>query len=422
MSFRIAFAAMVLLACGGDATTDDAGSDLDAAVKPDKNVAIEAAVEGAPPKVDAGYPGPHPAVPQVVNFGGSVLTAPKVIPIFFKTDPFQADVEAFLTQMAAAPYWSSVTSEYGVGALTVGTSIVVNDTPPTTTNTTQIEAWLLAYLDGTHPEFPAVALNNIYTIIYPSATTITQKGFGTSCINYGGYHDEAKTSGSAGKSVVYAVLPRCATFGTLSGLDALTGPLSHEMIEAATDPLPQTSTAWAEADQDHMVWNIQPLGEVGDMCAYEPQNYARIIGTYVAQRTWSNASAKAGHDPCVPVLAQPYYAAAPVLTEVVNLDYYGQTVATKGVQVALGKSKTIDVDLFSDAPLSNWTIQAVDATYGTSNPKELDLVFDVTSGNNGDVAHLTITRIANGQYAGSEFFVYAQRGTSYNMWFGFAAN
>jgi len=38
---------------------------------------------------------------------------------------------------------------------------------------------------------------------------------------------------------VYAVLPRCATFNTLSGLDSLTTALSHELVEAVTDPSSQ---------------------------------------------------------------------------------------------------------------------------------------------------------------------------------------
>jgi hypothetical protein len=376
-------------------------------------------------KIDAGYPGPHPDAPQVVTFNGAVLDAPNVVPIFFQNDPDQTSVETFLGQLASSSFWTSATSEYGVGPLTIAKSIVVTDTPPQTITSTQIEGWLDAYLDGTDAGsdagFPAITPNNIYVVFYPSQTTIQDNIVGTGCISYGGYHDESKNASQ--QSFVYAVMPRCSTFGFLSGLDALTGPLSHEIEEAATDPHPQTDTAYALADQDHFVWNLMPLGELGDMCSYEPQNFQKLVGNYTVQRLWSNAAAKSGHDPCSPAPQAPYYNAAPVLNESVILDYYGQKVTTKGVQVTTGNSKTVDVQLFSDAPTADWSVSAVDATYGTGQPNQLDFSWDLQTGNNGDTLHMTITRVANGPHNGTEFFIYATRDQkTWNMWFGFVQN
>jgi hypothetical protein len=410
--------AFLLCACSGDdAGQPDASNDA----APNDVTTQEAEAEAAPPKIDAGYPGPHPAAPQVQDFGGLVLDAPNVVPIFFQNDPVQTDVETFLTQLAASTFWTSTTSEYKVGPLTVAKSIVVTDTPPQTITSAQIEAFLDGYLDGTHTEFPAITPNNIYVVFYPSATTIQDNVVGTGCVSYGGYHDESMNASK--QSFVYAVMPRCSTFGYLNGLDALTGPLSHEIEEAATDPHPQTATAYAAADQDHMVWNIAPLGELGDMCAYEPQSFQKLVGNYMVQRLWSNVAAKAGHDPCAPALSAPYHNAAPVLTDTVILDYYGQKVSTKGVQIAVGTSKTIDVQLFSDAPTADWSVSAVDATYGTNQPKQLDFSWDAQTGNNGDTLHMTITRLANGPHNGTEFYIYASRDQkTWNMWFGFVQN
>jgi hypothetical protein len=412
--------AMVAACSAGSEPSNDAGPPVEAGVA--DQVVVDAPAEADVSVVDAGYPGPHPDVPQVQNNGGPVLTTPTVIPIFFASDPYQSNVEMFLGQLAASTFWGSATSEYMAGPLTIGTSIVVTDTPPVTTTTSQIEAWLVSYLDGTHPEFPPVALDNIYTIFYPSSTTISDTELGTSCTDYGGYHDEAKST--TNESIVYAVLPRCAMFGQLTGLDALTGPLSHEMMEASTDPLVGTNPAWVSVDTDHMVWNIRPLGEIGDMCAYEPQSFERLVGSFMVQRPWSNASALAGHDPCVPVLSTPYYNAGPVLTDTVMLDYYGQLVPTKGIQIPLGQSATIDVQVFSDAPTTQWSVEAVDSNYGTANPTELTFTWDTQYGNNGDTLHLTITRIANGTtFEGTEFFLYATRDSkTWNMWFGFVGN
>ncbi|HEX4512798.1 MAG TPA: hypothetical protein VH054_04655 [Polyangiaceae bacterium] len=410
--------AILLCACGGD---DGSQNDASADAVSNDVATQETAVEAAPPKVDAGYPGPHPDAPQVQDFGGAVLAAPNVIPIFFQNDPAQTDVETFLGQLASSTFWSSTMSEYEVGALTIAKSVVVTDTPPPTITSAKIESWLDGYLDGTHAEFPAIATNNVYVVFYPSQTTIQDNVVGTGCVSYGGYHDESQNASK--QSFVYAVMPRCSTFGYLSGLDALTGPLSHEIEEAATDPHPQTDTAYAAADPDHMVWNLAPLGELGDMCAYEPQSFQKLVGSYMVQRLWSNTAAKAGHDPCAPALATPYYNAAPVMNDVVTLDYYGQNVTTKGVQITVGDKKTVDVQLFSDAPAADWSVTAVDETYGTSDPKQLDFTWDAQTGNNGDTLHMTITRLANGSHNGTELYIYASRDQkTWNMWFGFVQN
>ncbi len=266
-------------ACGGvDSGAPDTGTGDDAAITPDAGTTVDAASETVE-KTDAGYPGPHPAVPQVQNAGGPVLTAPKIIPIFFPNDLQQAQIEDFTNQLAASSFWGAATTEYGAGLLTVGASIVVTDTPPKTIDLAGVESWLVNYLDGTHAGWPAIDQNEIFTIFYPSTTTISDPSFGTSCQSFGGYHSEAK--GTSAQSIVYAVMPRCASLGqSIKGFDALTSGLSHELIEASTDPL-QSNPAWSYVDLDHMVWNLMPLGEIGDMCAYEPQSYQRLVGTYM---------------------------------------------------------------------------------------------------------------------------------------------
>ncbi|HEY1960734.1 MAG TPA: hypothetical protein VGH28_34215 [Polyangiaceae bacterium] len=406
---------MIALACGGSVdATPDSGTASDAG-RLDSGVQEAAAI-------DAGFPGPHPSVPQVESYGGPVLDAPNVIPIFFANDDKESKVEDFLNQLAASPFWAESTKEYGAGPLSVGKSIVVSDTPPQTIDVAQIESWLASHLDGTHPEWPALAQNNVYTVFYPTETVISDPELGTSCKTFGGFHYEAKTAD--GKSIVYAVMPRCDSLGqSVKGDDALTGGLSHELIESATDPLMVSNAAYTFVDVPHMIWNLMPLGEIGDMCAYEPQSFQRLVGPYMVQRVWSNQSALAGHDPCAPAIADPYFNAAPILNDSVTLDYYGQKIVTKGVQVPLGQSKTIDVEMFSDAPTSDWTVQAVDETYGTGKPAQLTFSWDSQTGNNGDVRHVTITRDANGTHGGTEFILYAQHGTtSSNMWFAFVAN
>ena len=56
-------------------------------------------------------------------------------------------------------------------------------------------------------------------------------------------------------------------------------------------------------------------------------------------------------------------------------------------------------------------------------PPELTFSWDKQSGNNGDKVMLTITHENKGQYNGSEFVLYSQKGQkTANLWFGFVSN
>ncbi len=356
--------------------------------------------------------------PQVYDYGGPVLTKPVVVPIFFANDADRPQVESFLGALASSSYWARATSEYGVGPLSVAPSVVVGDAPPASVTWSEIEAWLAARLDGTHPEMPPVAIDHVYTIFYPPQTTVLDGEGNAGCASISGFHGEARAKDGA--SIVYVALPRCEGQGALSGLDALTSPLSHELVEASTNPLMRTRPAYAAVDAAHMVWNLMPLGEVADMCSYDLRSYQRLVGPYVVQRVWSNASAAAGHDPCVPVLDEAYFVAVPVLEQTLPLAYQGQEVATRGVAVPIGASETLDVRLSSDLAVGDWSVSAAEAS--PSSQAQLAFAWDRTSGNDGDVLHLTITRLADGPDLGTEIAIYAERESLANAWYAFVGN
>ncbi|MDB4958976.1 MAG: hypothetical protein JWO36_6545 [Myxococcales bacterium] len=390
-------AALLFAACSSDhASTPDAG------------VAIDAAPDGPPAFVEA----PHGTVPEVVSIGGSVLATPKIVPIFFTGDDVtQAQIEQFLGMLPGSSYWHATTSEYGVGDLGIGATIVTTDAVPATD--TALEAWLASKLDGTHAGWTFDA-NTIYSVFLP-AGAVLQTQFGRSCQAFGAYHSEVMRTGSP--NVVYALMPRCG-----GGIESLTVATSHEFVEAATDPLPFSAGAYQDLDADHRIWGMTPGAELGDMCEYLGNASQQIVGSFFVQRTWSNASAKAGHDPCVPVLATPYQAAAPMFAEDITIDDgQGGTLTTKGVQIALNTSKTIDIALFSDAPTADFSVRAA-SFGGGGGAAELTFAFDKTSGHNGDILHLTITRKANGQ-GGSEFVLaIGPQGGASSLWWGAAAN
>jgi hypothetical protein len=396
----------LLAACGGNTakTTPDAAPAPDAA--PDAGPFVEA---------------PHGSVPQVESAGGAVLATPKVVPIFFTGDStMQTSMEPFLQMLVGSSYWTTTTSEYGVGALQVEPTIVTTDTPPTTDDA--LQTWLQSQLDGTHAGW-TYDPQTIYAVYLPDGVSLSTP-FGDSCKAFGGYHDE--TMGAGGK-IVYALMPRCP-----GGLDSLTVVTSHELIEAATDPHPETDGAYQLLDQDHLVWEYAPGGELGDMCEYVGMAEQKLVGDYLVQRTWSNASVAAGHDPCVPVLSTPYQSAAPMLTEDDPLPVDSgagsgsdaMPMMTKGVAIPVGTSKTIDIALYGDAPGADWHVKAFDATQLYGQPTELTFSWDATTGNNGTILHLTITHVAS-PGGGSEFLISSRPGDgsiSDSIWFGYVAD
>jgi hypothetical protein len=397
MRIRQLSAAVVLAACGSSHPA--AGPDA-FVPQPDAPPAFTEASFGT--------------APQMVKVTGDVLTAPKVLPIFFANDAtVQAQVEDFLHMLSGSSYWTTTTSEYGVGAVTILPTIVTTETPPTTD--TALLSWIGHHFTGQNGWPATPDPQTIYSVFLPAGVVLHTSG-GDSCQAFGAFHDEATTPG--GTPVVYALMPRCG-----GGIDELTISLSHEVIEAATDPLVNSNPAYQDLDPDHYVWAYTPGAEVGDMCEYVETAAQQLVGNYYVQRTWSNASAAAGHDPCVPA-PTPFMGAAPMLMDSASIpSIHSGNVTTKGVQVPLGTPKTIDVVLFSDAPTSDYTVHATDVAHFMGQPTELSFAWDAQTGHNGDKLHLTITRQANGMGGGSEFVIVVKNGqATTGLWWGFAGD
>jgi hypothetical protein len=204
-----------------------------------------------------------------------------------------------------------------------------------------------------------------------------------------------------------------------SALDAVTKSTSHELVEAATDPFYYTKPAFSSADVEHAAWTLATVGEVADMCEFESKDGVRL-GSFLAQRSWSNAAAAAGHDPCVPALAEPFFTAAPLMLEDVTLD---DGTGTKGIKVPVGESRTVEIALDSDAATAAWRVDAKDSSAIFGGDKELELSLDRTTGVSGDVLHLTIKALRAGAYlGGSVFVIKSTLGATSHVAFGFVAN
>lgn len=362
------------------------------------------------------------SVPQIGSYGGDVMSSPRVVPIVFQGDPLASRIRAFVDRLGASDYWRATTAEYGVGPALAGATVTVTEPAPKAVSSDEVTAWLAQHLDGSHAGWGSADEDAVYAIFYPSGTSITA-GSDSSCVTFGGYHGDTQ---AGSRRIVYAVLPRCAPPAGMSTLDYLTVALSHELVEAATDPHPSSAPAYAMADADHFVWGLVLGGELGDMCTYPFLTTRPSDLGFLVQRTWSNASAAAGRHPCVP---QPegslYFNSVPELDETVTLDLgQGVTQETKGLRLAVGQSTTVQVRLFADAPSSReWTVHAGDLSAATGGPKELSFVIEPSSGKSGDVLRMNITRLRRGAVrGGTDFMLLSTSGDEQNVWVGFAAN
>jgi hypothetical protein len=351
-------------------------------------------------------PAPHPAFPLLVTSGGAVLTSPQVLPVFFSN----YDITAKMTQLVAGlptatlangdSYWSTSVSEYGVGPLTVLPAVTVAQSAPTT------DTDPVAFIQGqlaTAP-FKNVTPSTIIAVFYPSTTPL-----GGSCAattpGYGGYHD-AFTNGSAQQP--YAVMAECANFGPITNaVDMVSVAVSHEIIEAATDPYPSSSPAYVGLDLSPAGFTmgvfLQGNAENGDMCAINA-GFGRgpAAFPFLMQRGWSNKAAKAGNlDPCSPDVrpSQPFVGAYPVMPDTVTVPMAG---TGEGVIIPVGQSKTVEVDLFSFEPTADFNVLARQSS--AVNPPTLTFTWDKTSGKNGDKLHLTIKSVTAGS-AGYDTFI-----------------
>ena len=450
--------AVACVACGAEQeSTSDSGLARDASAADAPRGAMDGGFDAhsdvalshdAPHEahVEAGsvYPAPHPPMPAVTDLGGPVLSHPRIVPVFFAGDPLLATVQTFLTGLATASYWSGATHEYGVGALDIASAIVVDEPAPSVIDDSDIQPWIASHIhgvagdggveagsaDGGATPWPAPDGNTIYTLFYPEATTITLGGL-ESCTYFGGYHYETVYDAASGASTPYAVLPRCASFVLLPGatsLDILTGAVSHELVEASTDPFPSSNPAYATSSFVGSGWSeVMVGGELGDMCVLDPAAFSKPADLgFMVQRVWSNANATAGHDPCAPVpTGEIYFSAVPDLSKAEM--FAGQYV--DGVSVPPGSSTTVALHLFSDAPTTGpWSLSVVEAgEEGTLIPPDpdhqLSFALDKSTGSNGDVVHLTISRkpLADGETAsGLAFQITSTLGTESHSYWGVA--
>jgi hypothetical protein len=353
-------------------------------------------------------PGEHTAFPQVQYLGGGLLAAPKVVTITFPGDPMTSDLQSFGRSVASSSWWNAIRAGY---CETPGSGTCVGDGPPgidvvlaeppaasytdsETAGPSTLQTWLTgAIADGTLPKPDANPITNtIYTLYFPSTTTITFDGV-QSCANTGfdGYHN-SMTMGS--QQIVYAVVDECAPlYPADTLLQATTVTASHEIIEASSDPsslLYPTALSYAYylnyMDPSTWGWIDIEGGEIADMCV-DPFGMGQdqtTDGTFTVQRVWSNTQAAARLDPCNPIPSgETYFNAAPRETVFV---------------VDVGAQTTFEVDAFSVGPTAPWILSPQDWSPSTTSYLSFSIAGGTQSSlgpqitvNNGATVEVTVT-------------------------------
>jgi hypothetical protein len=363
------------------------------------------------PSGGAFQPAVHAVLPQVVTLGGTVLAHPKVLPITYDGDPGAADVQAFLSELASTSTWGEATAEYGVGSLTILPPVTLPN-PPATISDAELQTMLASNTTGTAPAWGAADPGTIYLFVLPQGT-IEQDSSGACCSEYDGYHYETKAGST---SLAYAVSCACPGFDgpSYTPIQERTVDMSHELFESATDPFPVSNPAYTQEDDADIVWTLVTDGEVSDMCEFnDDANVVPPGSTYMIQRSWSNAAAARGDNPCVPVVTTtPYLNSFPSLSTIAD-PALASGFMTQAVNIPLGQKKTISLKLSSAAPTDNtWSVKVYDydAITGAATPG-LALSLDKATGRNGDVLQLTITaKKADTQIGGEAFIVVSDYG------------
>jgi hypothetical protein len=353
-----------------------------------------------PPPLDHGavstkYPAFTPATGQIQTGGGPVLAKPVVVTVTWPGDTRATDLETFGDTIGSGAYWTAIASEYGASAAVSGAAnhLRLTDPAPASFTDAQLSKFISDNLSAAGTTWPIPTTGDpVYVLYLPSTTEVVLQGQPTCSGDVGGYHDSVNVNG---KPVAYAIIPRCGN----APLDDSTLTASHEIDEATTDPYPNGAAAYRGFREEDLAWQqfLQNQDEVGDACEFFDDSVLSpgdSVGApaFVVQRQWSNASGQAGHDPCVPEFTgEVYFNTTPLDMEDIQVAVQNSLTTTKGYKIPAGTKRQIPLGFYSEGATAPWTIKAVNATLaGGALGDDITLSIDVTSGQNGQKAYLTV--------------------------------
>jgi len=371
---------------GGDAkgTFDSIGPSLDARPDGPHDAGLRDVAEE--PEAGPFAEAPHSG-PVITDNGGPVLANPLLVTITYSDDTNRAYEEALGAFMVKSKWLATVGKEYGVG-LGTSANVELTATSPTTIDDTTIQSLVASLITaGTAPDpradGGAETTGAAYMFYFPSTTSVTVGGSTLCDISGGGYHYESEVNAN-GHSFVYGVVSPCP------GLPApppenIVWAASHEFIEAATDPYFLSAPGYVLLDTTQSWSSIG--GEVGDLCTYVLPQWSEGPYSFL-QRVYSNASAAAGGDPCIPSPGTFFGA-----------DVEPQTF----VALPAGQSTTFQVKGWSTAPVGAWSIYT--SQYPVQGSAMVNAALGSNTLENGQTTTLTVQMPA-GSASGSYTDIY----------------
>jgi hypothetical protein len=395
---------------GGSANVNDdvgdSGSSVDGAITSADAGAVEASVGTVTPAFT-------PEMPRILNDGGTLLDKAQIVTVTWTSDPNEKALEAFGDAIGTSAYWKQA-SEYGIGDAT-SVHVEVSDAPAGAMTEDELDTFVADHVAAAPGNgWPENTAQTAYVIYTPASMQITSSG-ASDCETTDGYHDETSTKTIA--HIVYAVVLE-ACHETTDVVAFSTETASHEMIESATDPHTQSDLGWTGFDADHLAWDIwqEQQDEIADACEYNTDaDYQEAAPfAYGVQRFWSNASAAAGHNPCVRAPTQSYFNTTPLDTEPITVTVSSEKSAatTKGFEISVGSSKTIRYGFYADGTDGPWTLQVVEGDgFTTPTTPHLKITIDKSSGDNGDIANVTVLVDSVGSKTGILMTAISTRGS-----------
>jgi hypothetical protein len=299
---------------------------------------------------------PDVLLPTITSHGGPVMAHPQLVPIFYSDDPDAVPLTRFNEWVVTSSWLAQVGTEYGVGSGSVlGVVNRPEAAPDRITNAEIADLLFQGVGDGSLPRPADGDLSQVLYIAYfPAHTRVMFDSSDSSCNDFGGFHLSARRDGV---ELIYAVIVTCP--GLFQGLSTLEGRLiasSHELIEAATDPIPFNQPTYQLFDP---VGSWSGLGlEVADLCERSGEAAVWREGGFVAQRSWSNAASASG-DPCVPIPT--------------DAPYFNVVADSRAMpRIAPGDSESLRLIGWSTGALDDWQLSAQASSHGSPNVRLSD--------------------------------------------------
>ncbi len=237
---------------------------------------------------------------QLHYYGGPVISAVKVVPVYWSTrvnTEIQNAMDDFYSSYVKSKHmsWltkyntnlSAIDGRQGTGqTINHGSSIAPILIQPMITKKqitdVEVQNELITQIDA--GVLPRPDQNALYMIHFPSDMQISIEG-ATSCFTFGGYHNGTKNQKYG--DLFYSVLPDCG-FSVKAGnssLSSTTFVASHELIEAVTDayPTPGDKPAYPQA------WNANDGNEIADLCQNGSGTLVGAKASYTISLEWSNS-------------------------------------------------------------------------------------------------------------------------------------